>query len=117
MEQESKMSIDIDIRYITNGTKNFYYVRKWIEEDEKKKNIITIYDKKEDIPENIRHYIPSGEPYYLGPEMARLSACQEILYPDFPKMCGHPKYIGDICIAECCKYAIDGDWTKCPYFE
>ena len=23
-------------------------------------------------------------------------------------MCGHPKYIGDICIAECCKYAIAG---------
>lgn len=106
--------MSVDIRYITNGIKNCYYVRNSLEEGE---NIITIYDKKEEIPENIRHYASCYEPHYWGPDMARIMGCQKLLYPDFPKMCCHPDYVGKCCIAESCKYAPNGDWTRCPYFE
>ena len=49
--------------------------------------------------------------------MARFMGCQNLLYPDWPKPCGHPDYDGKMCIAESCKYAVDDDWEKCPYFQ
>lgn len=107
--------MSLDIRYVTNGTKTGYYVRDFLEEDEQ--HVVAIYDKKEDIPERIRHYAPDGEPKYWGPDMARIMGCQKLLYPDFPKSCGHSDYSEEVCVAESCKYAPDGDWTKCPYFH
>lgn len=107
--------MSVDIRYVTNGAKVCYYVRNFLEEDEQ--HVITIYDKKEDIPESIRHYAPDGDPKYWGPDMSRIMGCQKLLYPDFPKPCGHPDYVGKSCIAESCVHAPNGDWTKCPYFH
>jgi len=56
-----------------------------------------------------------GEPHFVGPDISAILRVQDIFYPDFP-MCGHPDYSGKRCIAESCQYAVDGDWTKCPYF-
>ena len=104
--------MSVDVRHITNGTKTGYYVRNSGVEPV----TVDFYNKKEDIPEGIRHYAKDGEPKYWGPDMARIMGCQKLLYPDFPKSCGHPDFSGNPCIAESCMYAVDKDWTKCPYF-
>lgn len=79
---------------------------------------IDIYDTKEDIPKDIRHYAPDGEPRYWGPDMARIFGCLKLLYPDFPEhACNLPEFEGKECIAESCRYAPDDDWTKCKYFN
>lgn len=105
--------MSVDVRYVTNGNKTGYYVRDSLSEP----TTIKIYEKKEDIPENIRHYAKDGEPSYWGPDMARIMGCQNLLYPDFPKPCWHPDFSGKNCIAESCRYAENGDWTKCKYFQ
>jgi len=105
--------MSVDIRYITNGVKSGYYVRNFGVIP----TTVDLYSEKEEIPESIRHYASDGEPKYWGPDMARIMGCQNLLYPDFPKPCGHPDYVGEVCIAESCEYAVDGDWGKCPYFK
>ena len=103
--------MSINIRHATNGKKTVYAV---LHTDECK---VYTYERKEDIPKSIRHYAPDGEPTYYGPDLARCMGIGEVLYPDFPK-CGMPgKYNGTNCVAECCKYAVDDDWTRCPYFD
>ena len=106
--------MSIDIRYITNGVKSGYYVRN------SGVSLMTVdfYSKKEEIPESIRHYAPNRRmPRYWGPDMTKIMGCQKLLYPDWPKACGHPDFKGEECIAESCGYAVDGDWEKCPYFD
>lgn len=105
--------MSIDIRHITYGTKEGYYVRDTLNET------ITIYDTKEDIPKSIRHYAPDKKPRYWGPDIARIMGARKLLYPDFPEhACGLSGYEGKECVAESCKYIPnDGDWTKCPYFN
>ena len=107
--------MSIDIRHITNGVESGYYVRN----SDITPMTVEFYSKKEDIPESTRHYAPSdeGEPKYWGPDMARIMGCQKLLYPDFPQICGHPEYQGQICVAESCRYAPNSDWTRCPYFK
>lgn len=75
-----------------------------------------VYTRRDDIPENIRHYAPEGEPVFVGPDMAFIFGVRDVLYPNFPD-CSHPEYPGKRCIAESCKYAVGGDWTKCPHFN
>lgn len=104
--------MSIDIRHITNGVKSGYYVRN----SGVSPMTVDFYSKKQEIPESIKHYAPDGEPKYWGPDMARIMGCQKLLYPDWPKPCGHPDCKGEECIAESCGYAVDGDWKKCPYF-
>jgi len=103
--------MSIDVRYVTNGKKSGYYVRNSGVDP----MTIDIFDKKEDVPESIRHYCPDGEPDFWGPDMARFMGVRDILYPNFP-LCCHPEYLGKVCIAESCRFAIDEDWTKCKYF-
>lgn len=103
--------MSLDIRYLTNGKKSVYVVR----DSGVTHSNGYCYDSKDDIPSSIRHYAPKGEPRLVGPDMARLFGAIDILYPDFPT-CGKSSYKGLICIAESCKYAPDGDYTKCPYF-
>lgn len=105
--------MSIDIRHITNRKRTGYYVRNARVTPE----TVDIYNTKEEIPESIRHYAPDGNPKYWGPDMAKIMGCQNLLYPDWPKLCGHPDYDGKTCIAESCKYAVDDDWEKCPYFQ
>lgn len=105
--------MSVDVRYVTNGNKTGYYVRDSLSDP----TTIKIYENKEDVPESIRHYCPDGKPKYWGPDMARIMGCQKLLYPDFPKPCGHPDFSGENCIAESCMYSVDGDWTKCEFFK
>lgn len=112
-EKVGELRMSVDVRYITNGEKTGYYVRN----AGVAPTTIDIYEKKEDVPESIRHYCPDGEPKFWGPDMARIMGCQKLLYPNFPKECGRPEYVGKNCIAESCKYAPDEDWTKCPHFQ
>lgn len=105
--------MSINVKHVTNGEKSGYYVRN----SGVTPMTVDFYSEKEEIPESIRHYAPDGEPKYWGPDMARFMGCQNLLYPNWPKPCGHPDYDGKTCIAESCKYAVDDDWEKCPYFQ
>lgn len=103
--------MSLDIRYLTNGKVSFYTViNSGVTPVQK-----NAYKTKEEIPSDIRHYAPEGEPKYVGPDLAMLLGVQPFFYPDFPK-CEHPNTIGARCIAESCLFAPNGDWTKCPYF-
>jgi len=102
--------MSLDIRYITNGVKTIYRVIDGSAES------FNIYNNRDDIPKSIRHYAPKGEPKFVGPDMATIFGVRDILYPNFPN-CGLPDYAGRRCIAESCKFAENGDWSKCPYFD
>lgn len=102
--------MSLDIRYVTNGVKSIYRVIDGVSET------FNIYDSLDDIPKNIRHYAPKGEPKFVEPDLAALFGVKDILYPNFPS-CGHPDYIGKSCIAESCKFAESNEWKNCPYFD
>lgn len=105
--------MSIDVRYITTKDRTGFYVRNSSIEP----TTITIYDKKEDVPSSIRDYCDDSKPpKFVGPDFALILGCQDILYPNFSK-CQNPYYSGYRCIAESCEYAVNGDWTKCPYFH
>lgn len=103
--------MSLDIRYLTNGMVSLYTVINSsvtpVQRD--------AYKTKEEIPSDIRHYTPDGEPNYVGPDLASTLGVQSFFYPDFPK-CHHQNYAGEKCIAESCKFAPKGNWTKCPHF-
>ena len=101
--------MSIDIRYVTNGKKAIYRV---IDSSAKAFNI---YESKDQIPQNIRHYAPEGEPKFVDPDMAAIFGVLDVLYPNFPK-CGHPDYIGKRCIAMSCKFAYP-TYKDCLYFD
>jgi hypothetical protein len=102
--------MSLDIRYITNGSKTIYRVIDGVTDS------FNIYKNRDDIPKSIRHYAPEGEPKFVGPDMAAILGVRDILYPNLED-CGHPDYLGKRCIAESCKFAVDKDWTKCPYYR
>ena len=101
--------MSIDIRYVTNGKKAIYRVI------DSSANAFNIYESKDQIPQNIRHYTPDGEPKFVDPDMAAIFGVLDVLYPNFPK-CGHPDYIGKRCIATSCKFAYP-TYKDCPYFD
>lgn len=103
--------MSLNIRYLTNGKKSVYVVtNSGVTPME-----VSYFDKKEDIPESIRNHAPVTDPQFVGPDLARIFKAQSVLYPDFPD-CKHPKYTGKNCVAEACRFAPGGVWTKCPYF-
>lgn len=101
--------MSLDVRYVTNGKVSVYRVI------DSAAGTFNVYEKKEDIPQSIRHYAPE-EPQFAGPELAASFGVQHILYPNFPT-CGHPDYKGKSCLAEYCKFAEQGDYATCPYFD
>lgn len=104
--------MSLNIRYLTNGEKTFYIeINSGVTPTE-----YHAYKTKEEIPKSIRHYAPDGDPKFVEPDLAAIFGVQDIFYPDFPS-CGHPDYLGKRCIAESCKFAVDGKWAKCPYFS
>ena len=103
--------MSLNIRYLTNGKKTFYIaINSGVTPPE-----YHAYKTKEEIPECIRHYAPDGDPKFVEPDLAAFWGLLDVFYPGFPN-CEHPDYLGKRCIAEACKFAPDGDWTKCPYF-
>lgn len=107
------MSLDIrHIRSLGDG-KEYWYVRNSGVEP----MTIDLYEKVEDVPEDIRHYCDNHPGIQeVGPDFARWLGIQGKLYPNFPK-CGHPSYPNANCVAEMCRHAPDADWTRCPYFR
>lgn len=103
--------MSLSTRYLTNGKKAVYVAI----DSSGPHPMRYAGEHREDIPESIRGHLPDGEPLFVGPDMAKILHAQDILYPNFPK-CGHPDYIGQICIAESCKFVADGNWNTCPYF-
>ena len=103
--------MSLDTRYLTNGKKTLYIAI----DSSRTPPTRYVGATKEEIPESIRDHLPNGEPHFVGPDIAAILRVQDIFYPDFP-MCGHPEYSGKRCIAESCKFAVNEDWTKCPYF-
>lgn len=104
--------MSVNVKHITNGKKEFYYV------SDSLNDTIKIYENKDDIPKHIRHYALDDEPRLWRPDMARIMGIRKQLYPEFPdNACSESSYKGTDCIAESCKYAPEGDWTKCPYFN
>lgn len=55
------------------------------------------------------------KPELAGRRYEEKYTINQLLYPDFPRECGHPEFTGQICIGENCIYAVDGDWEKCHY--
>ena len=104
--------MSIDIRHVTNGKKTIYRV---IDSSADFGMAFNVYETREEIPQNIRHYAPEEEPKFVGPDMAAIFGVLDILYPNFPN-CGHPDYLGKRCIAESCKFA-DPTYRDCPYFD
>lgn len=104
--------MSLDVRWLTNGEKKVYTVRDAVAET------FNVYANLADVPHSVRHYAESiKDPTFCEPDLARYFGVQNILYPGWPKMCGHPSYKGQKCIAEMCKYAEEaGGWSKCPYF-
>lgn len=103
--------MSLNIRYLTNGEKTFYVVHNFgVTPPERH-----VYMTKDEIPKSIRHYAPDGEPKFVEPDLAAILCVRDIFYPNFPS-CGHPDCLGKRCIAESCKFAPGGDWTRCPYF-
>ena len=103
--------MSLDTRYLTNGKKTLYIAT----DSSSTPQIRYVGAAKDDIPESIRDHLPNGEPHFVGPNIAAILRVQDIFYPDFP-MCGHPDYSCKRCIAESCKFAVNEDWTECPYF-
>ena len=105
--------MSIDIRYFTNGAKALYCVTDSgvtpIQRD--------TYTKIEDIPANIRHYAPHGDPQFITPDIAQCFGFGGEFYPEYEKKCG---YRGDgfiACIGRECKVADTKSPRMCPYWE
>ena len=92
--------MSLSIRYLTNGEKELFTVSDTGIEPP----TFEIFDKRDDIDINIRHYAPKGEPVFCKPDLARIFGVLDIFYPNHPN-CILPKYSGKKCIAESCKYS------------
>lgn len=105
--------MSLDMRYLTNGKKEIYTVRDSLH------MTFNVYNKREDVPESVRHYIPE-KVQYAGPDLARILGVLDILYPGFPN-CGMNNYTDKKCIGDSCRFCegLDKDYayTNCPYFD
>lgn len=100
--------MSLSIRYLTNGKKNVYLVV-----DTAARPIsIKYYDTRDEIPVQIRHYTPEGNPKFVGPDLARSLYVMDALYPELmDERCNKPRYSGDVCIFESC----NEPWKSCRY--
>ena len=99
--------MSLEIRYLTNGTKNVYVVV----DSASRPVSVNYYETRDEIPVQIRHYAPEGNPMFVGPDGARLFFAMKVLYPEL--MCEHcrkPGYAG-LCIFESCVEP----WKTCKY--
>lgn len=100
--------MSLDIRYLTNGTKNVYVVV----DSASRPVSVSYYDTRDEIPVQIRHYAPEGKPMFVGPDEARLFFAMKVLYPELMcEYCGKPGYSGAVCIFESCVEP----WKTCKY--
>ena len=99
--------MSLDIRYLTNGEKNVYVV---VDAAVRTGNY---YNSREEIPAQIRHYAPDGNPRFVGPDDARMFLAMNALYPDLVhEYCSEPRYTATHCIFESCFLE---NWETCKY--
>ena len=70
--------MSLDIRYLTNGEKNVYVVV------DAAVRTVNYYNSREEIPAQIRHYAPDGNPRFVGPDDARMFLAMNALYRPGP---------------------------------
>lgn len=100
--------MSLDIRYLTNGTKNVYVVV----DSASRPVSVNYYDTRDEIPVQIRHYAPEGKPMFVGPDGARPLSAMKVLYPELMcEYCRKPGYSGAVCIFESCVEP----WKTCKY--
>lgn len=100
--------MSLDIRYLTNGTKNVYVVV----DSASRPVSVNYYDTRDEIPIQIRHYAPEGKPRFVGPDAARIFFATEALYPELMhEYCDKPGYSGAVCIFESCTEP----WKTCKH--
>lgn len=98
--------MSLDIRYLTNGTKNVYVV---VEKDVTPV-AVHFYSERDEIPYQIRNYAPKGKPMFVGPDGARNLFAMKALYPDLMnERCSLPEFVGLPCIFESCQLC----WQAC----
>lgn len=99
--------MSLDIRYLTNGEKNVYVVV------DAAAQTVNYYNSREEIPAQIRHYAPDGNPRFVGPDDARMFLAMNALYPDLiHECCSNPRYTATHCIFESCFLE---NWGTCKY--
>lgn len=103
--------MSIDIRYFTNGEKTAFIV---LHTDT---GVVEEYEKREDIPLGIRHLFRRlTRAKRIGPDLAMMLGLQKVFYPDWPKMCSNPGYVGKRCVGESCVFCTTPmDWKSCPF--
>lgn len=98
--------MSLDIRYLTNGTKNVYVVV----DSASRPVSVNYYETRDEIPVQIRHYAPEGKPMFVGPDGARNLFAMKALYPDLMnERCSLPEFVGLPCIFELCQLS----WQAC----
>ena len=70
--------MSLEIRYLTNGTKNVYVVA----EKDVAPVAVHFYSERDEIPYQIRNYAPKGKPMFVGPDSARNLFAMKALYPE-----------------------------------
>ena len=104
------MSIRID--YLTNGKKALYCVRN--------AGVTPIaykaYEKLDDIPESIRHYVPKGGPDKVTPDIAQFLGFGPDLFPEYENKCMYNGLRPMSCIGPGCQKNGDGNPIHCPYW-
>ena len=100
--------MSLEIRYLTNGTKNVYVVV----DSASRPVSVNYYETRDEIPVQIRHYAPEGKPMFVGPDGARKLFAMKALYPDLMnERCSLPEFVGLPCIFESCIEP----WKTCKY--
>lgn len=98
--------MSLDIRYLTNGTKNVYVVV----DSASRPVSVNYYDTRDEIPVQIRHYAPEGKPMFVGPDGARNLFAMKALYPDLMnERCSLLEFVGLPCFFESCQLC----WQAC----
>lgn len=101
------------VRKITNGEKEWWYVRDALADPEDR---IKLYERREDIPESIRHYANDESPTLWRPYLSRMHGCLETLYPELVgATCGLEGFENKACIFELC--GISECWKTCKYLK
>ena len=102
----------IRIDYLTNGKKALYCVRN--------AGVTPIaykaYEKLEDIPESIHHYVPKGGPYRVTPDIAQFLGFGPDLFPEYENKCMYNGLRPMACVGPGCQKNGDGNPTHCPYW-
>ena len=105
--------MSLDVRYYTNGEKSIIRIgNSGVTPAE-----VDFYDKPEDVPESIRHYVPKEPKFASIDTTLMFSGLTDILYPGHG-YCNFQKAEKGIrcCIADGCKYLPESGHEQCEHY-